>query len=460
MKKIFFFILLFLFLVQPANAAQTSWFSPSTVGTGNQWNNPSNAFSTDSLYADSGVNSSAVYLKLTNYGINLPFGAEITSFDFSVVASRATGTPSVNQILNSILIDSNNSYFGSISAGTCTTNRTITLSSTSLTEYLFSIPVTCFSNANLITRETITSSEFGTLHTKSVNGSTEQRIDSVRIRVNYNYSVPTVLITSATSSPSGQLNYLTLEGTTSTASSAMQCDIGLFERCSKAGFAGWTSQTPVAHIKLDATNTENFTRNLGGGYFSGYNWGGTDTTWKADNVEVPYNPGYFCDYPISFYCTENRNVVVSDNFSQNQSLVATPSGQLNQTTYTEPEPTNPLQWVIWRLKQIFWEFFGFGDVFEEQYFALLKENFETRVPFAYANAVFSLDFSSSPEASTAPTVSIPLIRTEGLGGVLAMEWSAPQVFYDYMVVFKNAIKIFIYLIFVAYLFLLSRRIFQ
>lgn len=269
-------------------------------------------------------------------------------------------------------------------------------------------------------------------------------------------------ITSSTASVSGQIVWLNLQGDTATSSATMDCRIDILERCTRSGYAGWTSQTSVAKIKLSPSYTAP-TRNLGGGVFTGYGWGNptTDSTWQADNVEVPYNAGYSCDYPMAQICYDrNTNEVISyKNYSTDPQFVATPSAGLTSTTFTEPEPTNPLSWIVWKIQQIFWGIFGVHEDFNYQVYEELKSNFESKAPFAYAVALFDMDLSAPTVATAAPTITLSFVHTLAPSFPDSVAVSAPTELVTLLSYTRPVLTMLLWLLFIAYLFFVPRRLF-
>jgi len=275
-------------------------------------------------------------------------------------------------------------------------------------------------------------------------------VDYINVVVRYDIPNSSLHIDSSEASASGQFVLLDLSGTTSTVSALMQCNIGLFEKCTKSGYAGYTSTTPVAHILLDGINKPTETKDLGGGYYIGRGWGGTSSNWWADNVAVPYNPGYECSYPWSIICTDGVGEPLIDDYSTNPTMIATPSAGLTETEYTEPEPTNPLAWVVWKIKQTLIELFIPHDetiLQQSQYFQSLLA---TKAPTAYVTAVLSLDWTTAQQATAPPTIHIELSHTEG-GIIPDIHWEAPDFFISAMSTIRSALLVVLWLSFVLYI---------
>lgn len=460
MKVLVFFLFFFVFVPKVYASSSSPFREPSSCGSSNSFANCSNSFTSDNARAT--FTGSTGYLVIRDFGFTLPLNAVITSFDWEIegYAVGSGGSPNVRTAEVRLHMEGSPSYFGSISPSCLSiphgSLQWVPTDSEQTTSKNFS--VSCYTS-HTITPSDVNSPNFGLSIMTNTNGSPTYYIDRVRLRVNYTLSGAgfATVITRSEASPSGQFLLLDLEGETATVSSRMTCKISLFERCSRPGYAGWTSQTSVATIYLYGGSSATQTREIAPGSYQGYGWGPPQRTWQAKGVKVPYNPGYTCDYPTFYICTENNEIVAEAGFATDPRLVATPSAQAN-TLFSEPEPTNPIAWLLWKLRQTFWEFFGLRfDAMDVQYFALTRDNFNSRIPFAYVNAVFSLDFSPPPSSTASPILSMP-IQSSAISSSLSFSGSQP--FYDFMALVRNGLKILLWSFFVAYLFFLSRRIFK
>ena len=443
---------LFAFKGEPAFGAG----SPMTTGTGcgspyADFSNCTSLYDSDSSYSTYTRSSADGRVSVSGYDFFLSGNATITDVKI-YLKGYATGG-AYNAILLNISKTGDANYFGNIS-GSCSANYTAVLSGSN-TEYYATLPVSCWPS------HTFSPADFGTdfavnLNT-STNGTPVYFIDSVKTEIRYTLPPNTIQVDSATASPSGQYVALNLSGSTSTHSADMQCDIGLFEKCSKEGYAGWVSATPVTHIKLDGSYTGSSTIATEYGAYTAHGWGNS-ADWSVEGVRVPYNAGYECTYPYSIYCTVDHRVIFSSSYGDNPALVATPSSGLSAVNYSEPEPSNPLAWVVWKLRQTAFELFVPHSDYVQQGKELLQENVESRAPFAYVNAALSLDWSgNAPTATAAPTIVFPVTNTGG--GVLSdVSVPFPSILVSALGTIRGAFNIMLWLLFIVYLIIRIRSV--
>jgi len=92
-------------------------------------------------------------------------------------------------------------------------------------------------------------------------------------------------------------------------------------------------------------------------------------------------------------------------------------------------------------------------------YVITSDNFEAKAPFAYAVALFNLDLSSPSVATTAPTITLSFVHTEG--GLIPSSVVIPvpsqlTTVLDYT---RPIFTILLWLIFIGYLFFVPRRLF-
>jgi len=346
----------------------------------------------------------------------------------------------------------NATFYGNINAG-CTSLFYITPTGTPTT-YTTTIPVSCWATPPAISN---IDGNTALIVGANTNGSVSYYIDALSVEFNTEPLDDSLSIDNIESSPSGQFALFDLSGETATVSGTMRCTVRLLERCSQEGYAGWTSDSSIATIFLDATNTAATTSAIGGGFYYGHDWGGTDNTWLAEDIQVPYNAGYTCDYPYSVLCSDGDVYYYSD-YQSNNNLIATPSAAFTTTLYTEPEPTDPLAWIVWKIKQTLIDLFGFKseDIADRR--ALLTNMMEQKAPFAYVEAV-QFNFDTSTASTVAGSIHIDLANTGG--GILPdIDWSPPAFFNDAMGYFRQASGIFLWLAACFYIIVRIRMVFK
>ena len=409
-KYLLLFILPLLLITKHVIASTTSSRGASYCGVLNNWTDCINSFDLlPNTYATAIGSSKSLY----NYGFgfNIPSYSIIESVDITIdnKASGSGGTPDIRQLIAGLYREDNPSLFGNLTSGSCVTNATISPSNSDTTTTI-NIPVSCYSS-HVIDHADINSPNFGIKFITSTNGSPTYSIKDIKISVNYSLTGSgfSMSVDSSTASPSGQYVLLNLSGETATISTDLQCKYSIHERCSRAGFAGYTSTTPVARIFLDTLNNATETIARGSGEWLGHDWTmPSDKTWVAENVKVPYRAGWSCDYPYSYYCSIDHEVVYENNFLIDQSLVATPSATNPETPEISDVPnviTQPFQWLMYQLKQFFIWFFGIDTTINEAYLYSLQGEITTRFPFGYIAPLSTIDWGQ--EIGT-PSAYLPI----------------------------------------------------
>ena len=263
----------------------------------------------------------------------------------------------------------------------------------------------------------------------------------------------------ATASASLGYGWLDFSGDTSTASAQMSCRIDILQRCSGGDSASFTTESPVAHVVLDDayTSTEEL-YGPGSSYFSGYGWGSpeSDSTWKADRVRVPYREGMDCEYPTATVCTVGHELIYESPPDANPLTTASQPPGLFSGTSTTPESSNPLVWVWNQIKNWFTAFFYPKLTLTEYEIAQLDAKMQTKAPFAYFYTITTINFDDVA-TSSAPMIVLPV---GGMGGLpFTQNITLPDVIGDFASLFRNAISIVLWFVFVVYLFFLGRRLF-
>ena len=450
-KTIFIFLLFFLFPLTGVFASDSPAVPSQCDGGLNNFGNCTSSFVSDNVYASKTLTGSD-RLVVSGFNFNIPLDATINKFAVWIEGYRSGGS-GTQEFLTLLTKNSVLNYFGTYSGG-CYSSMNIDINTSeqdNSTEFL----KTCYSTN--ITPQDVNDSTFALRLDASNSNASTYYVDRVILNINYTPNYSRLNIDSATASPSGQFVSMNLSGTTSTVSATMQCSIRMLERCTKSGYASKISSSSVATIFLDALYTEQKTVDIGGGFYKGYNWGGTDPTWIADNIHVPYNAGWSCDYPYSSVCTDNGETFL-DDFTSNPLMIATPSAGLTNTEITEPEPTNPLAWVVWKIRQTAIELFIPHDEVLRQYNQYMTGLVQTKAPLAYGNAVLALNWSSGSISSSAPTLHIPL--TANAGGIIPdINWIAPAFFTTAMGYFRGALNIVLWLSFILYIIVRVRGVF-
>jgi hypothetical protein len=295
------------------------------------------------------------------------------------VRGYATGSAFFKAFYLGLYKEGNPNYFGYISAN-CSNAQTI-VPSGSNTLYTQEVPASCYYQ-HTITPQDINDPNFGIVVWTGANGQANFYIDSVSVSIKYHYSTIgyTLNIDSSSASPSGGYISMNLSGSTASISGLMHCEAALLQNCTKPDYASINSQSAVAHIELDPSYTDSTTKELyysGSTYYQAHGWVPPNTTWKAENVHVPYNPGFTCSYPVTYTCTANHELVDQVNLTAQQA-----STQPNQDV-NAPPITDPFQWLAWKFNQILISVFGIDQQANQQYLYALNNALSTKVPTAY-----------------------------------------------------------------------------
>lgn len=421
--------------------------------TGTNWTNCSNAFTEDgsygSVYVDD-IQDDTVSYGVT--GLSIPNGSTITGITLREKGKFSGGggtcqkmaafskdggsTWQTNSVGNDLQVFGCN---GTLAFTTWTTNS----SYANFNSYNWSA--------------TDFGSNFRILIGYNVTVPQTRQADYVDVYVSYEPPQNSLQIATASASPVNGYASISFTGTTTQHSEQMLCDVALMERCSKSGYATINSSVAIAHIKLDGSYRENTTVDLGAGYYKGYGWG-IDNSWVADNVHVPYHDGYVCDYPMYLTCQTNRVIDFQEGYDTNSNLVATPSSTLMNQSISTPEPTDPLAWLAWKIRETFIELFYPHDSITTQLGQYKDELLATKAPFAYAKAVFDLDWNNTAESTASPTIHIALASNGG--GILPdINWTPPAFFEDGMALLRNAFIVVLWANFVLYIVVRARTLF-
>jgi hypothetical protein len=426
---------------------------PASGCSGANWSGCSSVYSEDGVFASVFVDDIQDDTGVMSFsGINVPSNATITGI---TVREKGKFSSGVGTCQKSIALSKNggsswqtNSPTNDLFKTGCNTSNAFTTWSTSTADNNFNSYGWLASDFG---------SNFRVLVGYNVSTTNTRSIDYYDVYITYALPSNSIYIASASAEPVAGYASINFYGTTAQNSTSMLCDIALLERCSKSGYAQINSDSAIAHIKLAGDYLGNTTLDLGGGYFQGYGWGSSNN-WYADSVRVPYHEGFECDYPISITCQTDRVIDFSENYSQNNTLVATPSASLMSSTLTEPEPTNPLAWVVWKGKQIIIDLFYPHDSITSQMTQYKDELMATKAPIAYAKAVFDIDWSNETQSTASPTLHIALANNAN-GVIPDINWTAPDFFVTAMNTLRTALNIVLWLSFVLYIVVRARTLF-
>lgn len=238
--------------------------------------------------------------------------------------------------------------------------------------------------------------------------------------------------------------------------------IKVWSVCSADGKAGYSSQTPDVVVQVDAEDCNTTTRKVSTGFYEGEEYcNATDTTtWSADRVELPYPSGYTCDYPVT-YCIYQRQCEFISEFSgyscaDEIEIECGELGTIDLTTDTsgtdytvdEPPKTDPFGWLGWKIGQIISDAFSFNGV-DMSNVATIKNELSTRAPFAYATAIFGMDWSTSAGSSTPPAMTFAFASNGG-GLVDNYVYNSNSVVDNLLGLIRPVFSVGLWLSFIAY----------
>lgn len=369
-----------------------------------------NAKTVNTSYAYGQGSAGALYLY--GFGFTIPNTATIEGFTFNIKgnASGSGGTPNIRNWIVGLYNEGEANKYGSISSGDCASRATITPAETDNT-FEATLPASCWASYSF-TPDEINSGYFGIKINNSTNGSADYFIDLYSLTVNYSYPGTgyTFNIDSSEASPSGQYISMDLSGSTASVSADMFCHLKLYEDCTSNEERYQSYPNSIANVFLQATNTDNFTTKVGENSWLGHDWGAGDNTWLAEGVRVPYNYGYYCSYPVEYQCSTPDKYIGGSGFMIDGQLIDTPDAQA-EGILIDPEPSDPLQWVVWKIKKTLVEIFGVDTYFSDIYINRIKDDLALRRPFIYTNAIATWNLEN-PYATYSGTQYIPPFHIE------------------------------------------------
>lgn len=305
---------------------------------------------------------------------------------------------------------------------------------------------TAFNNYGWQASDFGTSNNFRVKIMPAVNQTTTWTVDYISVVIRYETWSNTINLDNAVASPSGQYVSYDLSGSTSTSSATMKCTLSFHESCVTETGISWNPSQAIATILLDGASSQSGTIDLGGGVYKGYNWGFNDNTWIADDVRFPYHPKHACDYPMDTLCTDGDQVIID---IKNSGQFSAPIGLMGES-YTEPEPTSPLAWVVWKAKQTLTELFIPHEDIITQQKTYLYQLISTKAPIAYVQSALALDWSSGQMSTSTPTIHIALASNAN-GIIPDINWTAPEFFKGTMSTLRTGLSIVLWMSFVLYI---------
>jgi hypothetical protein len=286
-------------------------------------------------------------------------------------------------------------------------------------------------------------------------------VDEIKVRFNYTDAKPKITSIIPTIDAEEQQIRLDIQGDTATWSAKMSCDIKIFEYCTRTGYASYNTETPIAHIILE-NPSPNVTIEEGQGYYKGMYWGQDErTTYEAKGVVVPFHNGFSCQYTSQTLCTERELICTDLGCYYGDTTVHTDDINTYQTTIehnpiiTAPPVTDPIQWLIYKLNEMWSNYFNPKFDWSILEIEQLKDNMVHKVPFAYFYAVSEINLSPVTEEDTF-TVTVPVFMEPGEATMIVA--SMPEELKPIFDIFKNFLRIILWGTFVVFMYNTARRI--
>lgn len=437
-------VFLFIFNINTASAENSSLLYGTTYDS-NCYVNPENGMVADDVYTDCTAGN-AVY--------------KIKDFDFSEINEFST----VNSISIASVFASNqdhviNIYFNASHTSKC---EDAVIISPSYPEYSSYTGVITSTTCPLITINNL-NNYFEIELVNDVTPSTTS-IDGFNIMVDYSPPESGAEVLDVEEDPINGKITVDLSGDAMYAGADVQCKVGVWRTDSKSGFAQSNTENIATIEPKQATETVKVSNN----YYYGYDWfmdnDINDTTWKADNVEMEYHPGWttkldfrtncvrkttICSDTTPAVCSRGDDEVLIDEFTDTYTFDAGVQG----TEPTAPDITNPLAWLVYQARQLLKDFIGNAGDLNSQSFEMVRDQISEKAPFAYVYTAFNTNTNSITELSNAPT----MVLATG-GDFDDYTWEAPAFLSTNLVTIKNVLKAVLLLMFLVYALHLPNRV--
>lgn len=473
--KINLFLIIFLLISVSSAYAETivtDWIYATDYINSDGFTNPSNALVRDGNTADKLTSSLGDFTWRTFNTTTLPGNGTITKLEirFHVQSNSSSMTSEFKDTGGT-----NRCFISGSTNGTYTPNGSAV--EDKIVTYTNASACLNWLNSNRIS---LNAGAYQVRTFRALGNCTTCKYDDVAVRFTYTLPEPSVTVNTSVASSSASLAFLNLSGDTTTRSAQMTCNVQLFERCTRSGYASFDSDSPVAQIKLIGSSTATSTKDLGQGYYEGYWSDASATTWNANNVGVPLRTSYNCDYPMVLQCTQREctttwidgephqvcgdTIVVKEKQSvstnsifYDATFVATPSATQNTQGGIEPDCNNEL--FCWLKNGIVNGIAGLflpSHELNTLYVSEFKSNIQKRAPISYAVQIFSFDLSAPTSNTSLPAIAF---ATGDVNGITNYDWVPPDFMAGTITTLRNVLKIVVWLCFVTYLFFLVRRIF-
>jgi len=276
---------------------------------------------------------------------------------------------------------------------------------------------------------------------------------------------PVASMDSYLASQSAQLAYLNLSGDTGTTSASMRCTIKLVSDCHPSGtdFANFRSPSSVATIILEALAPRTDTLDSGGGFYYGYGFTSTSHEWQADNVAVPYEPGYSCSYPFSTQCYDvldpNRTLIVDTMATGSASIayVSSSEGGVNMGgQYIAPNPlTDPISWLMFQIKKMMSDFFIPHFATQDFRYSDIYNLLSTKAPFAYFISATSVNTAAVSDPGFSFTIGTS-VQASSVPHTIS--YSPVSEVTTWISTFKDFVATLLWITFILYLIFIPRRL--
>jgi len=280
-------------------------------------------------------------------------------------------------------------------------------------------------------------------------------------------------------STSANLNIISLEGNThETDTTDHKVKLDIFEKCSAPDRAGWLSQTPIASVTWDSGSPRSSMLEINSDNYLGYGYSSTSSALFADGIKVPLHDGFECSYPQTMTITsqEVNTYTMPDGTVKSVlgevSILHESQGISQDMANYNPTLTGSTQQIekIDCGQDIFCKFRQFFDniltrllipsrSLNQSRINSLKYELSVRVPFAYIYPIYNLDFSSPATASALSSISFTFPKTLFASqNDITYNFSSNTYIDNALNLIRYTTKVVFWLLFIIYLFTLSRRI--
>ena len=466
-KTIWVVFIIFLSFSSKAYAVQTGEIFPDNISYSGNWVNYNNLLSDpDSTY--SSVTNQAATLITEFPSANLPEWADIIGLNFIFYSNTSGNTTNTQDIDLTIAGSPPDSCGGTLPY--------ITISNSIIDKLVESANCDDFSVRATITN--LNSGDFGIW----IRNDGNQTISWDTISMNVIYTDPQFSIddSNSTASPSAGLIITDLSGLVATTGADLKCDVSIFSKCTKEGYASDQSQTPIAHLQMSGYDPSDYTINNGNNYYTPAHDIANENDWYATDISLPYKPGWSCVYPISYSCyrqecssyqingtqhytcgdivpVESEQGINPNGENYNASLYFDPTASANTTALFEADCGS--DWIcnfkVW-FKETAYNLFVPSSTLDSYAIDAFKDDLNSRAPFAYINSIYDLDFTDTQGSTDSPDIQLAFTPPQGN---LTVNWTSNGLVESAVYSIRGIIQVVLWIIFIGYIIVRGRNLF-